>query len=197
MVIKGKIKPSYMDKINLNDLKKNLHNLIKQKAFFKEKITLASGKASDYYIDARLVTLMPEGSYLVASIILEMIKDDGFKAIGGPTIGADPIVGAIASLGYLNKKPINTFIVRKQPKEHGKRRQIEGPEIKPGSKAILIDDVATTGGSLVDAVKLLAKDNIEVIKAVVIVDRQEGAKENLAKVNCPLVSIFTAKDFLN
>lgn len=186
-----------MDKINLNDLKKSLHNLIKQKAFFKEKITLASGKTSDYYIDARLITLTSEGSYLVASIILEMIKDDNFQAIGGPTIGADPIMGAIASLGYLNKKPINTFIVRKQPKEHGKRRQIEGPEIKPGSKVILIDDVATTGGSLVDAVKLLAKDNIEVIKAVVIVDRQEGAKENLSKVNCPLVSIFTAQDFLS
>ncbi len=186
-----------MDRINSNELKKSLHSLIKQKAFFKEKITLASGKQSDYYIDARLVTLTSEGSYLVASIILEMIKDDDFEAIGGPTIGADPILGAIAALRYLNKKPINTFIVRKQPKEHGKRRQIEGPEIRLGSKVILIDDVATTGGSLVDAVKLLTQDNIEVLKAVVIVDRQEGAKENLAKVNCPLVSIFSAKDFLS
>ncbi|HOX53946.1 MAG: orotate phosphoribosyltransferase [Candidatus Omnitrophica bacterium] len=186
-----------MDKINLNDLKKSLHKLIKEKAFFKEKITLASGKVSDYYIDARLITLNSEGSYLVASIILELLKNDVFQAIGGPTIGADPIVGAIGALRYLEKKPVNTFIVRKKPKEHGKRRQIEGPEIRPGSKVILIDDVATTGGSLVDAVMLLAQDNIEVLKAVVIVDRQEGAKENLAKVNCPLISIFTAKDFLS
>jgi orotate phosphoribosyltransferase len=190
-----KINP--MDTANSNKLKKSLHSLIKQKAFFKEKITLSSGKTSDYYIDARLITLTAEGAYLVASVILDLIKDDGFEAIGGPTIGADPILGAIAALRYLNKKPLNTFIVRKQPKEHGKRRQIEGPDVKSGSKVILIDDVATTGGSLVDAVKLLTQDNIEVLKAVVIVDRQEGAKENLAKVNCPLVSIFSAKDFLS
>jgi len=190
-----KINP--MDTVNSNQLKKSLHSLIGQKAFFKEKITLSSGKTSDYYIDARLITLTAEGAYLVASVILDLIKDDGFEAIGGPTIGADPVLGAIATLRYLEKKPINTFIVRKQPKEHGKKRQIEGPDIKPGSKVILIDDVATTGGSLVDAVKLLTQDNIKVLKAVVIVDRQEGAKENLAKVNCPLVSIFSAKDFLS
>jgi len=179
-----------------DDLKKQLHTLIKQKAFFKEKITLSSGKQSDYYIDARLVTLTSEGSYLSANIILDMVKNDDYQAIGGPTIGADPLVGAIATLGFINKNPINTFVVRKKPKAHGKQRQIEGPNLAPSSKVILIDDVATTGGSLVDAVNLLKQESINVVKAIVIVDRQEGAKEALAKVNCPLESIFRASDFL-
>ena len=125
-----------------------------------------------------------------------MTKDDNVQAIGGPTIGADPILGAIAVLRFTDRKLINTFIVRKKSKEHGKRKQIEGPALKAGSKVILVDDVATTGGSLVDAVNALHKDKIEVLKAIVLVDRQEGAQDNLAKVGCPLVSIFKAKDFL-
>jgi len=177
-------------------LKKQLFSLIKDNAFFKEKITLSSGKQSDYYIDARLITLTSEGAYLVASTILDMVKNDNYDAIGGPTIGADPIVGAIAALGFIYKKPIQTFIVRKKAKEHGKRRLIEGPELKPGSKVILIDDVATTGGSLVDAVNALRQEKVEVIKAIVIVDRQEGAEESLAEINCPLESIFKAEEFL-
>lgn len=185
-----------MAKDNLQALKKRLFNLIRQKAFFREKIVLSSGKVSDYYIDARLITLTSEGSWLAANIILEMLKDDDYDSIGGPTIGADPLVGAIAAIGFINKRPLNTFIVRKKPKEHGKKRQIEGPDLKSGSKVILIDDVATTGGSLVDAVNALRQDNIEVIKAIVIVDRQEGASENLAKVDCRLESIFKARDFL-
>jgi orotate phosphoribosyltransferase len=178
------------------DLKKQLFFLMKNNAFFREKITLSSGKQSDYYIDARLITLTSEGAYLAASIILDMVKNDDYQAIGGPTIGADPLVGAIATLGFINKKPIKTFIVRKKPKEHGKRRLIEGPALKAGSKVILIDDVATTGGSLVDAVNALRQEKVEVIKAIVIVDRQEGASQNLSKVNCPLESIFKAEEFL-
>ncbi|MFH1655206.1 MAG: orotate phosphoribosyltransferase [Candidatus Omnitrophota bacterium] len=180
----------------VKDLKEQLFSLIKNKAFFKEKIILSSGKQSDYYIDVRLVTLTSEGAYLCASIILDLVKYDDIQAIGGPTIGADPLVGAIAAIGHLNKKPVKTFIVRKRPKEHGKRRQIEGPQLTAGSKVILIDDVATTGDSLVDAVQALRQEKIEVIKAIVLVDRQEGATENLAKVNCPLVSIFKSSDFL-
>lgn len=186
-----------MENTDLQKLKKQLFDLIKNNAFFKEKITLSSGKQSDYYIDARIITLNSKGAFLCASIVLEMLKNDNVQAIGGPTIGADPIVGAVAALSHLNNKPIQTFIVRKKAKEHGKQRQIEGPLLKPGTKVVLVDDVATTGGSLVDAVELLRKENIEVIKALVLVDRQEGAKENLNKINCDLESVFKAKDFFN
>ncbi|MDP2939573.1 MAG: orotate phosphoribosyltransferase [Candidatus Omnitrophota bacterium] len=185
-----------MMKEELNSLKKELFKELKSNAFFREKITLSSGKRANYYIDCRMVTLSSKGSYLSAKIILAMIKQENIAAVGGPTLGADPLVGAIATLGYLNKAPINTFIVRKAPKLHGKMRRIEGPQIKKGSRVIVIDDVATTGKSILEAVEVLRQDGIKVDKAIVIVDRQEGAAHNLTKKNCSLISIFKASEFL-
>ena len=185
-----------MDKHELVKLKFELLQILKKDAFFKEKITLSSGKSSDYYIDARLVTLSAQGAYLTAAIILDMIKDEDICAIGGPTLGADPIVGAIAATSFINKNPINTFIVRKAPKAYGKMRQTEGPALEKNSKVILIDDVATTGKSLIESISFLRQEQVEVKKAIVLIDRQEGAKENLDKENCPLIAIFKSSDFL-
>jgi len=183
--------------VDLERLKIDLLTILKKDAFFKERIVLSSGKSSDYYIDSRIVTLSPQGAYLTAAIILELIRDDKVQAIGGPTLGADPIAGAIAALSFIHKIPINTFIVRKTPKSHGKMRQIEGPALEKGSKVILIDDVATTGKSLVESIRLLRQEGIEVDRAIVLIDRQEGAQENLDKEKCPLISIFKSSDFLN
>lgn len=185
-----------MEAKEFTNLKNELLKELKNNAFFKEKIILSSGKESDYYIDCRQVTLSAKGAYLSARIILEMIKNEDIDAIGGPSLGADPLVGAIACLSYLDKNPLNTFIVRKNPKAHGKMRHIEGPPLKKGSKVILIDDVATTGGSILQALEVLGSDGIKAEKAVVIVDRDEGADINLAKQNCQLISIFKASDFL-
>ncbi len=185
-----------MEKQDIYSLKNELWKELKDNAFFKEKITLSSGKESNFYVDCRLVTLSAKGAYLCARIILEMIKNEDVAAIGGPSLGADPMVGAIASLSYLDKKPRNTFIIRKTPKAHGKMRHIEGPALKNGSKVILIDDVATTGNSILQAIDVLAKDGVSVEKAIVVVDREEGAAENLAKQNCLLTPIFKASDFL-
>jgi orotate phosphoribosyltransferase len=185
-----------MNKENLESYKSRLLEILKKDAFFKEKVILSSGKESNFYIDARLVTLTAEGAFLCARIILELIKDLQADAVGGPTLGADPILGAMAALSHLDQKQLNTFIVRKVPKPHGRMRHMEGPEIKSGARVVLIDDVATTGKSLVESIEKLRQDNIEVLKAIVIIDRQEGAKENLAKANCPLESIFSASDFL-
>jgi len=176
-------------------LKKKLLALLKKEALKKGRFVLSSGKISNYYLDGRIITLTPEGAYLVASIILELIKGKGIDAIGGPTLGADPIVGAIAALSYIKQFPIKTFIVRKQAKEHGTQRQIEGPALKKKSKIVLVDDVATTGKSLVESKQALEKIGFKVDRAIVIVDRGEGARRNLAKVRCRLKSIFTIKDF--
>ena len=186
-----------MRKTELEKLKADLLGFLKKAAFVREKIVLSSGKTSDYYIDGRLVTLSAKGAYLSAAVILELIRDEDIQAIGGPTIGADPIVGAIAALSFVNKCPINTFLVRKTPKTHGKMKQIEGPVLKTGSKVILIDDVATSGKSLIEAIRLLRQEQIEVKKAIVLIDRQEGARENLEKENCRLEVIFKSSDFLN
>ena len=173
-----------------------LFQIIKTQAFFREKLILSSGKESEYYIDARLVTLSAAGAYWAGKIIFDMIQGDAIDAIGGPTLGADPLVGAIASLSFQARKSINTFIIRKAPKPHGKQRQIEGPSLKEGGTVIIIDDVATTGKAFVESIEVLTKMNIKILKAICIVDRGEGAREALAKYNCPLVSIFKAQEFL-
>ena len=183
-----------MEAKGLKELKAELLTLLKKEALKKGRFVLSSGKISNYYLDGRIITLTPEGAYLVAAIILELIKDKGIDAIGGPTLGADPIVGAIAALSHIQKIPLKTFIVRKGAKEHGMQRQIEGPALNKGDAVILIDDVATTGKSLVEAKESLDKIGVNVLEAIVIVDRGEGAKENLAKASLQLQSIFTIED---
>ncbi len=181
---------------SLPENKSRLLKLLKQDAFIREKVTLSSGKVSDYYIDARRVTLSSEGAYLCARIILDVIKDDHVDGIGGPTLGADPLVGAIGALSFIAQRPVNTFIVRKNPKAHGKQQQVEGPVFKPGSRVVLIDDVATTGRSLVEAIDVLKAISVVVSKAVCLVDRREGAREALAKRQCQLISLFTIEEFV-
>lgn len=176
--------------------KEEFFQILYKNAFFREKIILSSGQESDYYIDARRVTLSAAGVYFAAKIILDMIKNEKFSAVGGPTLGADPMVGAIGVLSYQAGKPVNTFIIRKAPKPHGKQQQIEGPIISEGSKVILIDDVATTGKAFVESIEVLKKYNIGVAKAICLVDREQGAAEALKKYNVPLAAIFTANDFL-
>ena len=183
-----------MAKQGLKDLKQKLLVLLNKEAFKKGNFVLSSGKASNYYLDGRIITLTPEGAYLVASIILELLRGETIDAIGGPTLGADPIVGAIAALSYIEKIPLKTFIVRKSAKEHGTQRQIEGPALSKGSKVILVDDVATTGKSIIEAKKALEDLGIKADKAIVIVDRGEGAKENLAQAGLKLESIFEIEE---
>jgi len=184
-----------MENQNRAELKEKLFKLLNKEALKKGKFVLSSGKESNYYLDGRLITLTPEGAYLVASIILEMIKDRNPDALGGPTLGADPIVGAVAVLSYINKQPIKTFIVRKEAKEHGMQQQIEGPVLLSGNRVILVDDVATSGKAILEAKQALDKIGVIVDKVIVIVDRKQGAGENLAKAGLKLESIFTISDF--
>lgn len=182
---------------SLAELKEKLATLLKKEALKKGKFVLSSGKTSNYYLDGRLITLNPEGAFLVASIILEMLKGRKIDALGGPTLGADPIVGAVACLSRIKNFPLTTFIVRKSVKGHGMQRQIEGPVLKTGSKVILVDDVATTGKALIEAKEALEQVGIQADTALVIVDRNEGAKENLAKAGLKLESIFTIEELDN
>jgi orotate phosphoribosyltransferase len=183
-----------MEKKTVKELKKKLAALLHREALKKGKFILSSGKVSNFYLDGRIITMDPEGAYLVASIILERLKGKDIQALGGPTLGADPIVGAVAALSYLRHSPIKTFIVRKQAKAHGTQRQIEGPALKKNDKVILVDDVATTGRSLVEAKATLDKMGVKIDRAIVIVDRNEGAKQNLKKAGCRLEAIFTLRD---
>jgi len=179
----------------IKELKAQLFTLLNKEALKRGDFILSSGKTSNYYLDGRVITLTPEGAYLVASIMLELFKDKKIDALGGPTLGADPIVGAVALLAHIKSIPIKTFIVRKAAKEHGRARQVEGPELKKGSRVILVDDVATTGKALIEAKLALDKLGVIADTAIVIVDRCEGAAESLNKEGLKLESIFTIKDF--
>ena len=184
-----------MDKLNRAELKDKLFNLLSQEALKRGEFVLSSGRVSNYYLDGRVITLNPQGAYLVASIILDMLKDEVLDAVGGPTLGADPIVGALAALSYIQGRPIKTFIVRKQAKEHGTAQQVEGPALQKGSRVILVDDVATSGKAVLEAKQALDKIGVTVIKAIVIVDRNQGAIDNLVKAGIKLESIFKIAEF--
>ncbi len=176
-------------------LRAGLLALLKKEAFRRGKVVLSSGAESSFYIDGRCVTLSAQGAYLCASLILSLLKGRKVEAIGGPTLGADPIAGAIAAVSYINKRPLKTFIIRKTPKPHGTRRRIEGPPLRRGARLILVDDVATSGKSFLESIDMLRAEGFKVDTAVCIVDRQEGAGEALALKNCQLISLFTPEDF--
>jgi|Deesub1362A_J573_1020465.scaffolds.fasta_scaffold00052_30 orotate phosphoribosyltransferase len=175
-------------------MKERLLKLLKG-CISKERVVLSSGKVSSFYIDGRLITLHPEGAFLVASLMLDIIEDMDVDAVGGPTLGADPICGAIALLSHLRGDPIPTFIVRKEPKTHGMRRHIEGP-LEKEMRVALVDDVVTTGSSLLRVARILRDEGHVVKGAIVIVDREEGAEESLKKENIPLYPLFRKQELL-
>ena len=162
-------------------LKNELLKLIREKAVVRGERTLASGKKSSYYIDGKQVTLNPFGIKIVARTILSMIEDLDADAIGGPTIGADPIATAVSFLSAETKNPLRAFIVRKEAKKHGMQKMIEGPTLHPGEKVVMVEDVITTGGSVLAAIKEVESLKVQVVKVICLVDRNEGAKETLAK----------------
>lgn len=162
------------------------------------EITLASGRTTDFYFDGRLVTLDPAGLRLVCRLGYAAVADI-CDAVGGPTSGADPIVVGIGleSLDHVREKPLATFFTRSQAKAHGMQRQIEGPPLAAGARVVLVDDVATSGGSLVKAAAAVrGSGDVELKKALVIVDREEGAREALQEIGIELIALFSRSDFL-
>ena len=166
-----------MDEVQL---KEELLRAIKEKALVKGSLTLASGKKTGFYIDGKQVTLDPHGILLVAKMILAQLHGIHVDAIGGPTIGADPIAAAVALLSSQTGKPIKAFIVRKEAKKHGLQKMIEGPAIQPGDRVVMVEDVITTGGSVLNAIQEVEKLKAKVVKVVCLVDRGEGAETLLA-----------------
>ncbi|MBI3327023.1 MAG: orotate phosphoribosyltransferase [Nitrospinae bacterium] len=163
--------------------------LLKYSLRFGE-FTLTSGRTSDYYIDCRQTTLRPRGALLVARLLLDEVKSSPVDAVGGPTIAADPVIGALLALASLEGLPLVGFLVRKEAKGHGMQRSIEGP-LEPGMRVLVFDDVATTGGSLKHAIEQVEVYQCTVAKAYVLVDRQEGAHANFTRWGYPFQAVFT------
>ena len=139
---------------------------------------LASGKGTSYYFDGRLLTLDPEGAYLVGGIIMDILHQGGIQGIGGPTLGADPIVAAVALTSHIRGNPVPAFIVRKEAKGYGTERLIEG-QLVQGSRVAIVDDVCTTGASLFHAIGAAEEAGCLVAKVIVLVDRVQGGSEEL------------------
>lgn len=172
-----------------------LLDLLVEKSLKKGEFTLASGKKSSYYIDGKRTTLDSRGAYLVARTFLAMLADDVPDAIGGLTLGADPIVGSLLSLAGMEDLDLRGFLVRKEPKSHGTRSRVEGP-LKKRDRVVIIEDVVTTGGSALSAIEALDGFECDIVRVMAIVDRDEGGTENLREAGYRLESIFTIRELL-
>ena len=173
-------------------LKEELLGLIKEKAVVRGERTLASGKTSNFYIDGKQVTLDPQGILITSKVILSMLHGAHVDAIGGPTLGADPIAAGVSLLSSQTGNPIKAFIVRKDAKQHGMQKMIEGPIIKEGDRVVMVEDVITTGGSVLKAIQEVEKLKAKVIRIICLVDRNEGAVQTLAPYN--YTPIFELKE---
>ena len=157
---------------------------------------LASGKRSNLYIDCRKTTKNARGAYLIGNIIYDKISNLDVDAIGGLTMGADPVADAVAYTSVLKGKLINAFSVRKKAKEHGLKRVIEG-DVKNGDRVVIVDDVATTGQSTIEAIENARAGGLHVVKVIILVDRQEGGRENILKHDVDFEAILTKQDLLD
>lgn len=167
-------------------MKERLKELILEHAFqFSEtpSFKLASGGVSQFYFNCKRVTLDPEGQHLIGNLAFDALKDHNVKAVGGLTLGADPIANAVAYTSWLRGSPVQSFVVRKKLKDHGVVNLIEG-KVQPGDRVVVVDDVVTTGGSTLQAIAACREARLEVVKVVVLVDRQElnGRGNILAEV---------------
>ena len=176
-------------------VREKLLKLLRQEALEFREVILSSGRRSHYYIDCRRVTLSPAGAYLTAQLVLQQLPPREVDALGGLTLGADPIVAAVAAVSYLEGRPLNAFIVRQETKGHGGRQMIEGPPLASGARVAIIDDVATTGGSILKAIQAVQHHtNWQIARVLCLVDRQEGARELLAQAGFELIALFNGDE---
>ncbi len=184
--------------MNSEQARARLHTLLHDRALIRESVILSSGKRSSYYWDARQVLLDPEGAMLAGRLAYEQLRELGPVAVGGPTSAADPFVCAITAAAYADGTHWTGFFVRKEAKKYGLQNWIEGPFIEEGTPVVVVDDTMTSGGSVLLAIDKARAAGANVVGAMVVIDRQEGGRENVEQVlnGAPLMSLFTAADIL-
>src|SRR5262245_51292386 len=173
--------------------REQLRQLLKRESLMFGEFTLASGKKSNFYFDSKRTTLLPEGAWLTARAVLRTVREQRLEAdaIGGLTLGADPIVCPVAALSHVEGPTLRAFIVRKDAKEHGTGRRIEG-QLAKGSRVIVVDDVVTTAGSTLKAIEAAEGEGHTVVAVICLVDREEGGAAKLAAY--PFHPIFRRSD---
>lgn len=182
------------------DMKARLIEIVRKRSFLKSDepvYRLASGKMSNVYFDLRNTTLSPEGQYLIGNLYVDRIEALGLKpkAIGGLTMGADPVASATAFASHTRGRPVEAFVIRKEPKQHGLGRRIEG-NVEESDPVIVIDDVITTGGSTIKAIRAAEEGGLKIIAVIALMDRMEqNGRRNIEDTGYPFYSILTIKDF--
>ena len=170
-----------------------LLELIKAKAIVRGKVTLSSGREADYYVDLRRITLDGEAAPLVGLVMNELTKELDFVAVGGLTLGADPVATAMLHAAAATGRRLDAFVVRKSGKAHGMQQRIEGPSIT-GRRVIVVEDTTTTGASPMDAVAAAREEGAEVVAVATIADRATGAREKLEAQGLTYVSAYSLED---
>ena len=183
----------FSEKYDLNKAKL-LKQLI-EKSYKQGNFTLASGKKSSHYLNCKPVSLNGEGLNLISDLFLELM-DSRSKAVAGMTLGADPLVSGLIVKAASQGLYLNGLIIRKEIKNYGTKSGIEGPTLEKGTLVTVLEDVVTTAGSVIKAIKKLRENNYVVKEVLSIVDRKEGGYEALDDENVKLKSLFTIKDFL-
>ena len=182
----------YPESMTPDDARLELRRLLLERAVRRGAITLRSGATSNYYIDCREVTLSPDGLALVARLLLQSLPP-AIEAVGGPTLGADPIVAGICLLSGQVARPLPAFIVRKETKDHGRGKRIEGP-VSAGQRVAVVEDTVTTGGALGAAISAVEEAGMVVGAVRCIVDREAGGLEALRGRGYDARALFTARD---
>ena len=180
-------------------LRSKVFNIIKNKSFSKGKYILASGKQSNYYLDLKPTMFDPEGSDTLSEMILDKLSSTNIDYVGGLALGAVPLVSTVTLLSHRQGRPLPGFFVRKEVKDHGTRKLIEGlskNETLQGKRVAILDDVTTSGGSAMMAVHAAQESGAIVVLVLSIVDREEGAEELYRQQNIPFESFFRASEFM-
>jgi orotate phosphoribosyltransferase len=170
-----------------------LIEVLKQRSIRRGDFTLRSGQRSSYFLDGKQTTFSAEGAALVGELMYDLIRDLDVVAVGGPTLGADPIATAISIESFRQGRPLDAFVVRKETKDHGMRDRIAGP-LEPGSRVVIVEDTVTTGSAIQFALDAVREAECEVAKIVVIVDREAGARENFKRQGYDFDALFSVRD---
>jgi orotate phosphoribosyltransferase len=175
----------------MSDARNQLREEILKKAVVHGKVTLSSGKEADYYVDLRRITLDSVAAPLVGEVMLELTKDLDYEAVGGLTLGADPVATAMMHIASQQGRKLDSFVVRKNEKAHGLQRRIEGPDVK-GKRVLAVEDTSTTGGSVLTAVEALKSEGAIVVGVAVIVER--GAKDAIKDAGLEYRAAYSLQD---
>jgi orotate phosphoribosyltransferase len=173
--------------------RQQLLDLVKELAVVHGRVVLSSGREADYYVDLRRVTLDGRAAPLVGRAMLELVADWSFEAVGGLTLGADPVATAMLHTAAIAGRRLDAFVVRKEGKAHGLQRRIEGPDVA-GRRVLAVEDTSTTGGSVLTAVEALREAGGDVAGVAVIVDRGTGARDAVEAAGLPYRAVFGPGD---